>query len=172
MILSLDIQMLLELYQWLLFLSLICRPPLRRCWAALYRLAAQHTSLQAIVGRSGPDIRLLVGETVSSRAGRLHSAVYCAEAAALLTNSAVCSSVSRAARGMASPGKCAIPSVRRLGRACRAARTVASVPRRPDGGLTSFSRPAFQPALRSNRRGLQSDVGQAGQGPSRPVLSR
>ena len=39
-----------------------------------------------------------------------------------------CSHASRAARGMALPGKHAIPFTRRLGRACRTARTVASVP--------------------------------------------
>jgi hypothetical protein len=40
------------------------------------------------VGSSGPDIRLLVEETVSSRTGRLHSAAYSVEAAPLFSNSA------------------------------------------------------------------------------------
>ena len=44
-----------------------------------------------------------------------------------------CSHASRAARGMASSGKPVIPFTRRLGRACRTAHTVASVPRGGDG---------------------------------------
>ena len=87
---NIRIQVLLELY-----LSLSSsssspngRPPLRRCWAVLYRLAAQHTRLHMMRGAEAPISGFWSMETVSSRGGRLHSAAHSVQAAPLFSNSA------------------------------------------------------------------------------------
>ena len=128
---NIRIQMLLELCLSLSFSKIADHSG--RGWAALYRLAAQRTRLHTIRGTEAPisgfwsrrpfpavPAGCTVPRTVYRR--RHYSPIVPG-----------CSHASRAACGMASSGKRVIPFTRRLGRACRTARTVAPVPRGWDG---------------------------------------